>query len=91
MYLQLAQVLRLNKYNNNWNNTMKSTDFIKQTVTEDATAGSSMTSTIAITPQTLGEKGTFSQKEVNKKLHGYTNQLTKGGIVKGVNASKGKK
>jgi hypothetical protein len=70
---------------------MKSTDFIKQTVTEDASAGASMSSTIAVTPQTLGEKGAFSQKEVNKRLHGYTNQLTKGGIVKGVNSSKGKK
>jgi hypothetical protein len=32
--------------------------------------------------QTLGEKGAFSKKEINKKLGGYTNQLTSGGPVK---------
>jgi hypothetical protein len=63
---------------------MNSKEFIK----EEATAGTSMSSTIAVTPQSLGEKGTFTQKEVNKRLHGYTNQLSPGGIVKGVKASK---
>jgi len=52
------------------------------TVKEDATGGSSMSSSVAITPQTLGEKGTFSKKEVNKKLGGYSNVLTRGGPVK---------
>lgn len=52
------------------------------TVKEDATGGSSMSSSVAVTPQTLGEKGTFSKKEVNKKLGGYSNVLTRGGPVK---------
>jgi hypothetical protein len=51
-------------------------------IREDATAGASCSSTIAVTPQTLGEKGEFSKKEVNKKLGGYTNQLSRGGPVK---------
>ena len=52
------------------------------TVKEDATGGSSMSSSVAVTPQTLGEKGTFSKKEVNKKLGNYSNVLTRGGPVK---------
>jgi predicted deacylase len=63
---------------------MKSKDFIK----EDATAGSSCTSTMAVTVETLGQKGSFSKQEVNKRLTGYTNQLTPGGIVKGVKQAK---
>ena len=54
----------------------------KTKVKEDATGGSSMSSSVAVTPQTLGEKGTFSKKEVNKKLGGYSNVLTRGGPVK---------
>lgn len=54
----------------------------KTEVKEDATGGSSMSSSVAVTPQTLGEKGTFSKKEVNKKLGGYSNVLTRGGPVK---------
>lgn len=54
----------------------------KTKVKENATGGSSMSSSVAVTPQTLGEKGTFSKKEVNKKLGGYSNVLTRGGPVK---------
>jgi len=55
----------------------------KTKVKEDATGGSSMSSSVsvAVTPQTLGEKGTFSKKEVNKKLGGYSNVLTRGGPI----------
>ncbi|CAB5215133.1 hypothetical protein UFOVP190_410 [uncultured Caudovirales phage] len=49
---------------------------------EDATGGGTGSSSVAVTMQTLGEKGAFSKKEVNKKLGGYTNQLTSGGPVK---------
>lgn len=54
----------------------------KTKVKENATGGSSMSSSVAVTPQTLGEKGTFSKKEVNKKLGNYSNVLTRGGPVK---------
>ncbi len=66
---------------------MKSTEFIN-IIKEDATAGSSSTSTMAVTVETLGEKGGFSKKDVNKRLAGYTNQLSPGGIVKGVKQAK---
>jgi hypothetical protein len=49
---------------------------------EDATGGGTGSSSVAVTMQTLGEKGAFSKKEINKKLGGYTNQLTSGGPVK---------
>jgi hypothetical protein len=49
---------------------------------EDATGGSSCSSVIATTVETLGEKGSFSKKDVNKKLTGYGNMLTRGGPVK---------
>lgn len=65
---------------------MNSKEFIK----EEASAGATGSPSVAVAMQTLGEKGSFTQKEVNKKLHGYTNQLSPGGIVKGVNATKGK-
>lgn len=53
-----------------------------ESLKEDATGGSTGSSSVAVTMQTLGEKGAFSKKEVNKKLGGYTNQLTGGGPVK---------
>jgi hypothetical protein len=53
-----------------------------ESLSEDATGGASCSSTIAVTPQTLGEKGSFSRKEVNKKIGNYTNVLTRGGPVK---------
>jgi hypothetical protein len=61
---------------------MKSLDFIKKPLVEEATAGASMSSTVATTVPTLGEKGSFSKKEVQKRLQGYTNALTPGGPVK---------
>ena len=53
-----------------------------ESLNEEASGGASCSSTIAVTPQTLGEKGSFSQKQVNKKLGNYTNVLTCGGLVK---------
>ena len=50
--------------------------FMKGPVTEDA--GVTGSSSIAVTPQTLGEKGSFSKKDVNKKLSGYGNVLKRG-------------
>jgi hypothetical protein len=49
---------------------------------EDATGGASMSSTVAVTPQSLGEKGSYTKKQVNKKLGSYTNMMTRGGPVK---------
>jgi hypothetical protein len=49
---------------------------MKGPVTEDA--GVTGSSSIAVTPQTLGEKGSFSKKDVNKKLSGYGNVLKRG-------------
>jgi hypothetical protein len=63
---------------------MKTYEFIK----EDA--GSTSSSVVATTVQTLGEKGNFSKAEVNKRLTGYTNQMSPGGIVKGVKQAKTK-
>ena len=63
---------------------MKSKEFIK----EDGSFGGVTSGSIATTVPTLGEKGGFSKKAVNKKLTGYTNQLSPGGIVKGVKSSK---
>lgn len=64
---------------------MKSTEFMKL-IKEDATGMG--TGSIAVSTQTLGEKGAFTQKQVNKRLGSYTNQLSAGGIVKGVKAAK---
>ena len=50
-------------------------------IAEEASGGATMSSTIAVTPATLGEKGAFSKKEVNKKLGAYSNMLTRGGPV----------
>ena len=63
---------------------MKSKDFIK----ENADCGTTASTSMAVTVETLGQKGSFTQKEVNKRLTGYTNQLTPGGIVKGVKQAK---
>jgi hypothetical protein len=63
---------------------MKSKEFIK----ENADCGATSSPSIAVSMETLGSKGSFTQKEVNKRLSGYTNQLTPGGIVKGVKAAK---
>lgn len=65
---------------------MKTVEFIK----EEASAGATGSPSVAVTMQTLGEKGSFTQKEMQKKLGGYTNQLSAGGIVKGINSTKGK-
>jgi hypothetical protein len=63
---------------------MKSKEFIK----EEATCGSTGSTVIAATVETLGEKGNFSKADMHKRLSGYTNQLSTGGIVKGVKQSK---
>lgn len=52
-------------------------------LSEDATGGSTGSFSVAATVETLGEKGSFSKKEVNKKIGGYTNVLSRGGVVKG--------
>jgi hypothetical protein len=51
-------------------------------IKEDASAGASSSSVVAVSPTALGEKGGFSKKDVNKKLGGYSNMLTRGGPVK---------
>jgi hypothetical protein len=43
----------------------------KQGIAEDATAGASMSSTMAVTVETLGGKGTFSRRDVMNKLGKY--------------------
>jgi hypothetical protein len=48
----------------------------KTTVKEDATTGASGASTVAVTVQTLGEKGSFTRRDLNKKFAGYTNRVT---------------
>lgn len=51
-------------------------------IKEDATGGATGSSVVAVTPTALGEKGGFSKKDVNKKLGGYSNMLSRGGPVK---------
>jgi hypothetical protein len=50
-------------------------------VYEDATGGSSSSSSMAIVVGELGEGG-MTRKQVNKKLGGYTNVQTKGGKIR---------
>ena len=49
---------------------------------EDATAGSSMSSTIAVSMETLGDKGGFSRQDVIKRLGSYGNKPRGAGPVK---------
>jgi len=51
-------------------------------IKEEATAGSSGSSSVAVTMQTLGEKGGFSKSDVHKKITGYSNMVSRGGPVK---------
>ena len=44
--------------------------------------GGTCSSSIAVTMTTLGEKGGFSKKDVDAKLSGYGNMLSRGGKVK---------
>lgn len=56
----------------------------KTKVKEDATGGGMGTGSVALVNSALGagDKGSFSKKEVNKKLGGYSNVLTRGGPIK---------
>ena len=51
-------------------------------IKEEATAGASGSSSVAVTMQTLGEKGGFSKSDVHKKITGYSNMVSRGGPVK---------
>jgi hypothetical protein len=51
-------------------------------IKEDASAGASGASSIAVTMQTLGEKGGFTKSDVHKKITGYSNMMSRGGEVK---------
>jgi hypothetical protein len=44
--------------------------------------GGTCSSSVAVVNSVLGEKGGFSKKDVDKKLSGYGNMLTRGGPVK---------
>ena len=62
-----------------------SSDDLDETVSimqEDASAGASGASSIAVTMETLGQKGGFSKSDVHKKITGYSNMQTRGGPVK---------
>lgn len=54
----------------------------KTTVKEDATAGASGSSTVAVTVETLGEKGSFSKRDLNKKFAGYSNRMSNNKKIK---------
>lgn len=43
---------------------------------ENASAGATGASSMAVTMETLGEKGAFSRRDVMNKLGGYNNQMT---------------
>jgi len=46
-------------------------------VNEDATGGAMSSASVAATVETLGQKGDFSKKDVNKKLKSYTNVISR--------------
>ncbi|HET8688626.1 MAG TPA: hypothetical protein VFM18_18585 [Methanosarcina sp.] len=54
----------------------------KKEIKENATGGATGAGSVAVVSNTLGEKGAFSKKDVDKKLGGYSNMLTRGGPVK---------
>jgi len=54
----------------------------KKEIKENATGGGTGASSVAVVTSSLGEKGGFSQKDVNKKLAGYGNMLTSPKLVK---------
>ena len=56
--------------------------FHMQPVKEDATAGASGSSSVAVTMETLGSKGGFTKSDVHKKITGYSNMMSRGGPVK---------
>jgi hypothetical protein len=56
--------------------------FAESLINEEATAGAMGSPSVAVVNSVLGEKGSFSRQEVNKKLSGYGNMLTRGGPVK---------
>jgi hypothetical protein len=60
---------------------MKSLDLYKP-LKENATGGATGTGSVAVSMGTLGEKGGFTKQDVQKRLQGYTNALTTGGVVK---------
>jgi hypothetical protein len=59
---------------------MKSSEFIKP-LKENATGGATGSASVAVSMGETGE-GTFTKKDIQKRLQGYTNALTPGGKVK---------
>jgi hypothetical protein len=62
--------------------TAQADKMFESMLAEEATAGSSGSSSVAVTMQTLGEKGNFSKSDVHKKITGYSNMVSRGGPVK---------
>jgi len=56
--------------------------FARSLMKEDATAGASMSSTVAVSMETLGGKGGFSCQDVIKRLGSYGNKPRGAGPVK---------
>ena len=50
--------------------------FDKKQVKENASAGATGASSMAVTMETLGEKGAFSRRDVMNKLGNYSNKMT---------------
>lgn len=53
-----------------------------ESLSEDASGGSSSSSTIAVSMETLGDKGTFSRRDVMKQLGSYGSKPKGAGPVK---------
>lgn len=56
-------------------------DMSSKQVNENASGGATGASSVAVVSGALGEQGGFSKKDVDKKLSGYGNMLTRGGKV----------
>lgn len=55
---------------------------IVESLKENATGGATGAGSVAVVSGVLGEKGGFSKKDVDTKLAGYGNMLSRGGKVK---------
>jgi hypothetical protein len=51
-------------------------DSAKPKLKEEASAGATGSPSVAVVSSVLGEKGGFSKQDVQKRLEGYTNQMT---------------
>ena len=62
--------------------TNQAEQMFESMLAEESSAGSTGSSSVAVTMQTLGEKGGFTKSDVHKKITGYSNMVSRGGPIK---------